>query len=179
MRQLLFGLASLVFLSLNAQAQKKAVTLQDVKAAMSRGALVCSVAKANLKVGGVVLEDGSPGIKFSYIDGATFAHKFVGKTTAPNGQITIYGHLVYLSKLPKAKSWFALSEEIQDKEYYQAFKFLPKYRTDGSIVLDPQSGAAAQGRINIRCTNVRDIAELVPEMTEDEVNKLKSENTPR
>jgi hypothetical protein len=175
MRQLILGL---VLLALNAQAQQKAATLEDVRAVMSRGALVCSVAKANLKVGGIVLEDGAPAIKFSYIDGATFKHKFIGKTTAPNGQITIHGKLVFLSHNDKAKSWFALSEEIQDKEYYQAFKFFPKYRADKSFAVDPKTGGPAEGRINIRCTNVRDIAALLPELTEAELSKLRAENTP-
>lgn len=144
-----------------------------VIAAMSRGAIVCSTAKANLKVGGVVLDDNSPGISFSYIDGATFKHKFIGKTTAANGQITIHGHLVFLSNLPKAKSWFAMSEEIQDKEYYQAFKFSPVYKSDGSIIENKI------GRINIRCTNLRDIAPFLPEMTEAQVSQLQSANTPK
>lgn len=171
MRQLLLGLI-LVTLNVQAQQQPAAVPNAAVQAAMSRGALVCSTAKANLKVGGVVLEDSSPGISFSYIEGATFKHKFIGKTTAPNGQITIHGHLVFLSNLPKAKSWFALSEEIQGKEYYQAFKFSPVYRADGSIVPDKQ------GRINIRCTNLRDIAQFLPELTEEQVSQIKSANTP-
>lgn len=168
MRQLLLGLILVAF---NAQAQQQAAPPANVAQAMSRGALVCSTAKANLKVGGIVLEDSSPGISFSYIEGATFTHKFIGKTTAANGQITIHGHLVFLSNLPKAKSWFALSEEMQGKEYYQAFKFSPVYRADGSVVQDKQ------GRINIRCTNVRDIADFLPEMTEDQVNQLKSSNS--
>lgn len=170
MRQLLLGL---ILVTLNAQAQQQAALPNaNVQAAMSRGALVCSTAKSNLKVGGVVLEDNSSGISFSYIEGATFTHKFVGKTTAPNGQITIHGHLVFLSNLPKAKSWFALLEEIQGKEYYQAFKFSPVYRNDGSIIQDKQ------GRINIRCTNLRDIAEFLPELTEEQVSQIKSANTP-
>lgn len=169
MRQLLL---SLVFLSVSAQAQQEPVPAH-VQAAMSRGALVCSTAKTNLKVGGIVHEDSSPGIRFSYIDGATFTHKFIGKTTAANGQITIHGHLVFLSHLPKAKSWFALSEEMQGKEYYQTFKFAPVYRADGSIVQDKQ------GRINIRCTNLRDISTFLPEMTEEQVNQIKSANTPQ
>ena len=176
MRQLLLGL---ILVTINAQAQQQAAAVPNaaVQAAMSRGALVCSTAKSNLKVGGVVLEDSSPGISFSYIEGATFKHKFIGKTTASNGQITIHGHLVFLSGLPKAKSWFALSEEMQGKEYYQAFKFSPKYRKDGSIIQD-QAGSFEQGRINIRCTNFRDIAEFLPELTEEQVNQIKSANTP-
>lgn len=176
MRQLILVLT---LLALNAQAQQKAATQEDVRSVMSRGALVCSVAKANLKVGGIVLEDGSPAIRFSYINGATFKHKFIGKTTGANGQITIHGHLVFLSNNNNAKSWFALSEEIQDKEYYQAFKFFPKYRADKSMVIDPKTGGLAEGRINIRCTNVRDIAALLPELTEAELSRLRAENTPK
>lgn len=175
MRQLILGL---ILVALNAQAQQQAAAVPaNVQAAMSRGALVCSTAKTNLKVGGVVLEDSTPGISFSYIEGATFKHKFIGKATGSNGQITIYGHLVFLTGLPKAKSWFALSEEIQGKEYYQAFKFAPKYRKDGSVVQD-QAGSIEQGRINIRCTNFRDIAQFLPELTEEQVNQMKAANTP-
>lgn len=174
MRQLIFGL---FFIALQAKAQKQDGIAADIQAALSRGALVCSTAKANLKVGGVVLEDNSPGISFSYIKGATFKHKFIGKVTASNGQTTIYGHLAFLTGLPKAKSWFALSEEMLGKEYYQTFKFSPKYRSNGSIVLD-QAGSFEQGRLNIRCTNFRDIAAFLPEMTEEQVSQLKATNTP-
>ncbi len=171
MRHLILTLVFAVTNTAFAQ-QQEAVPTAAVIAAMSRGALECSTAKANLKVGGVVLDDNSPGISFSYISGATFTHKFIGKTTAANGQITIHGHLVFLSDLPKAKSWFAMSEEIQDKEYYQAFKFAPVYKSDGSIVQDKQ------GRINIRCTNLRETAQFLPELTESQVSQLKSANSP-
>ncbi|MES2802539.1 MAG: hypothetical protein V4654_08620 [Bdellovibrionota bacterium] len=162
---------SLILVLANTAIAQQGAPPVAVGAAMSRGALECSTAKANLKVGGIVLDDNAPGISFSYINGATFTHKFIGKTTAANGQITIHGHLVFLSNLPKAKSWFALSEEIQDKEYFQAFKFAPVYKADGSIVPDKQ------GRINIRCTNLRETAEFLPELTEAHVNQLKSANT--
>lgn len=173
MRHLILTLVFAVSNIALAQQAPQEAAPQAVLAAMSRGAIVCSTAKANLKVGGVVLEDNTPGISFSYIGGAKFTHKFIGKTTGSNGQITIHGHLVSLSNLPKAKSWFTMSEEIQDKEYYQAFKFAPVYRSDGSTVENKV------GRINIRCTNLRDIAEILPEMTDAQVNQLQSTNTPK
>ena len=163
---------SLIFVVTNSALAQQEAQPAAVAAAMSRGALECSTAKANLKVGGIVLDDSSPGISFSYINGATFNHKFIGKTTAANGQITIHGHLVFLSNLPKAKSWFAMSEEIQDKEYYQAFKFAPMYKSDGSVIPDKT------GRINIRCTNLRETAHFLPELTESQVSQLKSANSP-
>lgn len=134
----------------------------------AQGSIVCSTAKTNLKVGGVILDDYSQGIRFSYTNGITFTHKFIGKTTASNGQITIHGHLVSLTKTPKAKSWFALSEEAQDNELFSAFKYSPIYKMDGSILKDKI------GRINIRCTNLREAASFLPELTEAQVNELKA-----
>ncbi|AZZ35360.1 hypothetical protein CIK05_00590 [Bdellovibrio sp. qaytius] len=151
-----------------------------VAAAMSRGSIVCSTWKQNLKVSGGVLDDNSARISFSYIGGATFTHKFMGKAMT-NGKFTVYGHLVELSNLPNAKSWFEMSEEMFGKEIYHTFKFSPVYRTDGSIVKEKaKDGSMVNkiGEINLRCTNLPVVADILPEYSSEEIQKLKTENTP-
>lgn len=177
MRHLLF---TFIFaLSTSALAQEaKGV---DVSAAMSRGAVVCSTPKINLSAKGIVLDDKSAGIKFSYIGGSTFTHKFVAKAMK-DGNFTVYGHLASLSSLPKAKSWFEMTEKEQGGSVYHVFKFSPVYRTDGSIVQEKTANGTLQntiGKINIRCTNLPVIADILPEYSNDEIEKLKLENTPK
>lgn len=142
----IFALSNVVFAQ-----QEVATPPVAVAAAMSRGAISCSTHKTNLKIEGRVLDDGSAGIKFSYTDGVRFSIKFISKTTAPNGQITIQGQLVTSKELSKAKSVFTMSEEIQNKEYYQEVKF-SLYKEDGTTL---------ENKEIIRCTNFRDVAEIL------------------
>ena len=164
-----------------ALAQQEAATPPvAVAAAMSRGAIVCSTAKINLTAKGVVLEDKSAGIHFKYTGGAKFTHKFIAKAIT-DGKFTVYGHLVELSDRPDAKSWFEMTEEIHGKEIYHTFKFSPVYRADGSIVKKAAKDGSLineTGKINVRCTNLPDVAEILPEYSPEEIAKLKSANTP-
>ena len=120
-------------------------------AALSRGNVVCSTAKTDLTVKGEVFSDLSTGITFSYADGKKFKIKFVGKSASQDNIVTVNGELVTTNPQAKTKSTFTMIEAPQNREF-QIVKYT-LYRPDGSSL---------EGNEIVRCTNLREIAEILP-----------------
>lgn len=99
----------------------------------------------------------------------SFTHKLVGKSTV--GELEVYGVMVGSSR-PASKGWVSLTANTTGRSN-TTYSFAPIHSRNKSVYRD------RIGYKGLNCENLEQIADLLPELSVDEIIRLQNENNPQ